>query len=79
MIYNDKLEYAFEKTKPLTKYFPSGETLQSWLDCLKTSEKFISRSRVPAQGEFILIFFQTPAEFLYRFNFMRDGLFLLKG
>lgn len=30
-----------QSVQKLTKYFPSGETLQSWLDCLKTSEKFI--------------------------------------
>jgi len=29
------------KKNNFTKYFPSGETLHNWLDCLKTSEKFM--------------------------------------
>lgn len=48
--YKVKHEYVLQKTKPLTKYFPSGETLQSWLDCLKTSEKFILRPQVFLHG-----------------------------
>lgn len=42
--YKGQDDFVFQEIKPLTKYFPSGETLQSWLDCLKTSEKFISRA-----------------------------------
>lgn len=39
-------KYHSNISQSLTKYFPSGETLQSWLDCLKTSEKFILRSQL---------------------------------
>lgn len=69
------LKYIFSQL--LTKYFPSGETLQSWLDCLKTSEKFILKS-VPTQEIFTVImtlFFKRTPESLQIFKCMRSAVF----
>lgn len=74
--------FVFLKKITLTKYFPSGETLQSWLDCLKTSEKFMLRSQLLLHKEkcikeekAIMTFKKKKKACLQRFNYMRNVQF----